>query len=307
MRSRGPIHLARIAGIDLFLHWSWFLILFYEVGAGNGRYSSLAWNVLEVLALFAIVTLHEFGHALACRQVGGTANRILLWPFGGIAFVDVPPRPGATLWTIAAGPLVNVALIPLLALVPQPASLNLATLLQSVIYINLGLLVFNILPVYPLDGGQILHALLWFPLGRARSLMATTVIGLIGVALLLLEAARTRDLWLAAITAFILLYCWNGLKHARVLWRMAKLPHHAAFACPRCRMAPPAAELWRCSNCQHSFDPFATAAACPICATRFERSQCLECGHWHAMREWANAAAISVAGQRAVPPALAED
>jgi Zn-dependent protease len=69
---------------------------------------------LEYLALFSIVLMHEFGHALACRQVGGTADQILLWPFGGVAYVNPPQRPGAMLWSIAAGPLVNVALFPLL-------------------------------------------------------------------------------------------------------------------------------------------------------------------------------------------------
>ena len=82
--------------------------------AAAGGYSSLVWNVLEYLALFAIVLLHEFGHALACRQVGGKANQIVLWPLGGVAYVAPPPRPGATLWSIAAGPLVNVALAPVL-------------------------------------------------------------------------------------------------------------------------------------------------------------------------------------------------
>lgn len=216
---RGSIHLARIAGIDLYLHSSWFLVLLYELSAGKGRYSSLWWVVAELLALFAIVTLHEFGHALACRQVGGVANRILLWPFGGIAFVDVPPRPGATLWTLAAGPLVNVALIPVLALVPAPAAPDAFQFLRALVYMNLALLIFNILPVYPLDGGQILHALLWYPLGRARSLMATTIIGLLGVVGLFAAAWLLGDLWLAAITVFILLYCWNGLKFARALAR----------------------------------------------------------------------------------------
>ena len=78
------------------------------------QYSSLFWNALEYLALFAIVLLHEFGHALACRQVGGRAEQIVLWPLGGVAYVDPPQRPGATLWSIAAGPLVNVVLAPLL-------------------------------------------------------------------------------------------------------------------------------------------------------------------------------------------------
>ncbi|HUX66811.1 MAG TPA: site-2 protease family protein [Terriglobales bacterium] len=298
MAQRGPIHLARIAGIDLLLHWTWFLVLLYEVESRAGAYTWLGWNVLEVLALFAIVTLHEFGHALACRQVGGTANRILLWPFGGIAFVDPPPRPGATLWTIAAGPLVNVALAPLLWWAQGlAASGNAATFLQSIFAIDLGLLVFNLMPVYPLDGGQILQALLWFPLGRARSLLATTVLGLAGVALLLLEALRTQDLWLGMMTGFILLYCWNGLKRARAMGRLAKLPRHAGWACPDCQAAPPLAELWDCRTCHKSFDPFATGGACPLCAQQFQRARCLNCGHAHPLAAWAaSGAGVAAAG-----------
>src|SRR5579864_6431973 len=111
---QGSIHLFRFSGIDVFLHWSWFLVAVFEIQSRTGRYSSVTWNVLEYLALFLIVTLHEFGHALACRQVGGRANRIVLWPLGGVAYVDPPPRPGATLWSITAGPLVNLILVPIL-------------------------------------------------------------------------------------------------------------------------------------------------------------------------------------------------
>src|SRR6266699_3608057 len=114
--QNGSVRLFRFAGIDLFLHWSWFLVAAYEINGRTTTYSSLTWNVLEYLTLFLIVMLHEFGHALACRQVGGRANQIVLWPLGGLAYVDTPPRPGATLWSIAAGPLVNVALVPVLAI-----------------------------------------------------------------------------------------------------------------------------------------------------------------------------------------------
>src|SRR5712671_4336568 len=109
---QGSIRLFRAAGIDVFLHWSWFLVAVFEINNRAGRYSSLVWNVLEYLALFLIVLLHEFGHALACRQGGGQADQIMLWPLGGVAYVNPPPRPGATLWSIAAGPLVNVVLVP---------------------------------------------------------------------------------------------------------------------------------------------------------------------------------------------------
>ena len=134
--------------------------------------------------------MHEFGHALACRSVGGRADQIVLWPLGGVAYVDPPQRPGAVLWSIAAGPLVNVVLLVVLTVFGMlnrsfgwlNAMPDVHGLVLAVWYINFGLLIFNLLPVYPLDGGQILRALLWFAFGRARSLMMATIIGFVGVA-----------------------------------------------------------------------------------------------------------------------------
>src|SRR5438874_4284238 len=156
---QGSIRLFRLAGVNVSLHWSWFLVAAFEISGRTRTYSSLTWNVLEYLALFLIVLLHEYGHALACRQVGGTADQIILWPLGGVAYVDPPPRPGAMLWSIAAGPLVNVALIPvflLLGMLGQSVGYaqtmpNAHALLRAIAYINLGLLIFNLLPIYPLD------------------------------------------------------------------------------------------------------------------------------------------------------------
>src|SRR5256885_4754166 len=109
---QGSFRLFRFAGVTVYLHWSWFLVAAYGMSSRTTVYSSPVWNVLEYLSLFAIVLLHEFGHALACRQVGGRADEIVLWPLGGIAYVNPPPRPGALLWSIAAGPLVNLLLVP---------------------------------------------------------------------------------------------------------------------------------------------------------------------------------------------------
>ena len=83
--QQGAIRLFRLAGIDVFLHWSWFVVALFELQVRRSEYASPLFNVLEYLALFGIVTLHEFGHSLACRQVGGTAERIVLWPLGGVA------------------------------------------------------------------------------------------------------------------------------------------------------------------------------------------------------------------------------
>src|ERR1035441_5506364 len=81
--------------------------------------------------------------------------------------------------------------------------------------INIGLLVFNILPIYPLDGGQILRSLLWFPLGRARSLMVATVLGFAGVAGFIGLAVFSHSFWFGAIAVFILLNCWRGVRQVQ--------------------------------------------------------------------------------------------
>jgi len=278
----------------VFLHWSWFLVAAFEIQSRNGRYSSVTWNVLEYLALFLIVTLHEFGHSLACRQVGGQANQIVLWPLGGVAYVNPPPRPGATLWSIAAGPLVNVALLPvLLGLFLLSRSLGWAAtmpdlykLVVAVLSIDVVLLVFNMLPIYPLDGGQILRSLLWFVLGRARSLMVAASLGLVGVAGFIGLALWRRSLWYGALAVFMLMNCWGGLKHAQALLRFAKLPRRDGSVCPACKTKPPIGAFWKCGRCGNPFDTFQTRATCPHCATQFAVTKCLDCGAVHPMSEW---------------------
>ena len=294
---KGSIHLFRLFGVDVFLHWWWFLVAVYEIQSRAGRYSSITWNVFEYLALFLIVLMHEFGHALACRQVGGKADRIVLWPLGGVAYVDPPQRPGATLWSIAAGPLVNVALMPVLAvLFSQVASTGASRDLSELVYmirrINIWLLIFNILPIYPLDGGQILRSLLWFVLGRARSLLVATIVGLLGVVGGIGLAIYSRDVWLGIMAFYLLMNCWGGLKHAQDLLKMAKLPRRDAFQCPSCKTAPPIGEYWKCSNCGQAFDTFQTGAVCPNCRTQFPSTRCLDCGHLHAMNQWAGASLV---------------
>jgi Zn-dependent protease len=292
--QNGSIRLFRFAGIDLFLHWSWFVVAAYEINGRGRSYSSITWNVLEYLALFLIVMVHEFGHALACRQVGGNANRIVLWPLGGVAYVDPPPRPGATLWSIAAGPLVNVVLVPVLSGLGY-LSRNLGwaaaypdahALLRAVWYINLSLLIFNMLPIYPLDGGQILRSLLWFLLGRARSLMVTTVIGFAGVIGLVALAVWMRSLWFGILSAFILMNCWRGLQHARALSKLAKIPRRMGYACPVCHTAPPLGNFWKCSQCGQPFDTFHTQAACPHCGAQFGVTACLDCHRVNPINDW---------------------
>jgi len=292
--QEGALRLFRLSGIDVFLHWSWFLVALYEIQLRSREYGSPLWNAAEYLALFGIVTMHEFGHALACRSVGGRAERIVLWPLGGVAYVDPPQRPGATLWSIAAGPLVNVALVPVLfGLLAVGRSLGWAgdapdamALLRAVAITNVIVLAFNLLPVYPLDGGQILRSLLWFVVGRARSLMVATAIGFLGVLAIAYLAVRTASVWLGIMAAFVGMNCWRGFQHAKALSAVARLPRRAGFACPSCRSAPPIGAFWGCGACGAAFDTFEAGAVCPACGARFGATRCADCGRQSPIDEW---------------------
>ena len=298
---QGSIRLFRLLGIDVYLHPYWFLAAYYFYYQAKG-YSSPIWSVLECLSLFLIVLIHEFGHSLACRQVGGQANLIILWPLGGVAYVSPPQRPGAMLWSIAAGPLVNVALFPVFSGIWwlghsanwMEAFPDVYRFVVTLWRINTSLLIFNLMPVYPLDGGQILRSLLWFAFGRARSLLIATIIGFVGVAALVALAGllflfsndKTSAVWIGIMAVFILLNCWGGLTQARALARVANAPRHEGFACPACKVAPPRGVFWVCGKCRKAFDTFETRGVCPNCGTQFSATSCPECGSLRPMSEW---------------------
>lgn len=295
--TSGTIRLFKFAGVNVFLHWSWFLVAAYEI-EGRGRYSSLAWSILEYLVLFAIVTTHEFGHALACRQVGGGADQIVLWPLGGVAYVSPPPRPGATLWSIAAGPLVNVALVPVLAILffafrlgSLPES-DFIVFLGELNLINLGLLLFNILPIYPLDGGKILRAVLWYVLGRAQSLMVAVIVGFVGVAGVAVLAIAIQSGWLIILAVFAAMQCFNGYREAQALKRLAETPRHGGVTCPVCKVRPPRGLFWACMMCRVAFDTFETKAVCPKCNATFPTTVCPNCRSATAYTDWLDAGLV---------------
>lgn len=304
---QGAFPILRVSGITVFIHWSWLLVAAYQIQYRSKQYDSFLFNVIEYLILFGLVLLHEFGHSLACRSVGGAADRILLWPLGGVAFVKPPERPGPILWSIVAGPLVNAFMVPVLIvsgtlLRDSGAGLtnpDLLRLLETVFNINLGLLCFNLIPVYPLDGGQILRSLLWFPLGRAKSLLVTAIIGFVGVGLLILmvlgpilagsSSGMAGAGWLIVVLIFIIMSCWRGLVSALAMAKIDRMPHREEFACPDCGEPPLVGTNWQCNRCQTSFDTFQTNATCPNCGTLFLSTRCPECGVSHPMSKWKKA------------------
>ena len=185
---KGGWTIGRLAGIDLRLHFTFPLILAlgaFQWGSAHGVGGAF-FGVVLMLALFACVALHELGHALAARHYGIATREILLSPLGGIAFLArAARRPIEELVIALAGPAVNVAIAMALALLigVAPAALpaeatgllradeggpSLGTFLHWLLGVNISLVLFNLLPAFPMDGGRVLRALLAFRFGWLR-------------------------------------------------------------------------------------------------------------------------------------------
>src|SRR3954454_10049889 len=169
------LRLGRIAGVEIGVNWSWLVVfalivwtladgVFPSTNPGLSSGAHLAMATAAAVLFFVSLLLHELGHALRARREGVPIEGITLWLFGGVAlFRGRFPSAGAELRIAIGGPLLSLALgvgLVLLALVrglPQV----LASICSWLGYINLVLLVFNMVPALPLDGGRVLRALLW--------------------------------------------------------------------------------------------------------------------------------------------------
>lgn len=256
----------RVAGISVRVHLFFlaFILAMIARAASTGQDASfgLMPTVIGLAALFLVVLLHEFGHCIACRAVGGRADEILLWPLGGLASCAPPERPSAHLWTAVGGPLVNVGLIAVLTpligfssgqwlglAIPDP--FDLAGMVQradiggtqevggvvwkaltgseggdlaawvdlSVVLLNYvawTLLLFNLIPMFPLDGGRIVQAILWKRHGYARSMRIACRSGLVGAVLVGVFALASDSTTLLAIALFGGVVCFTTAKQVEL-------------------------------------------------------------------------------------------
>jgi Zn-dependent protease/CBS domain-containing protein len=220
------IELGRIAGIKIGINWSWlvvFALIVWSLAAGvfpsqnpglsDGTYIAMA--LVAALLFFASLLLHELGHARQARREGMEIEGITLWLFGGVArFKGSFPNAGAEFRVAIAGPLVSLGLG--IAFVLLAVFAELPSAVDGVVawlgYINLTLLVFNLLPALPLDGGRVLRSALWYfrgDLGWATRVAADVGRGFGflfiagGIALLIFQGSFSGA-WLAFIGWFLL-------------------------------------------------------------------------------------------------------
>jgi len=184
--------LARIAGIDVMIHWTFAILLFWLATAnliqGKGIVAS-ALGLAFVLAIFTCVVLHEFGHALVARRFGIKTPDITLLPIGGVARLErIPEDPKQEFLIAIAGPLVNVVIaLILLAGLLLTGGFNLLTnpdqswfgggFWVSLLLVNIFLVVFNLIPAFPMDGGRVLRAILATNMSHVRATEIAANIG----------------------------------------------------------------------------------------------------------------------------------
>lgn len=178
------LRVGRVFGIDIWFHWVFLIIVFLQLLSlllnkelGLEKHIALAhWGVFA-LALLTTLLIHEFGHCYAAYRQGGGAERVVIWPLGGLAYCDAPHQPRAQFWVAAGGPAASVGLGLLACLVCAFAGWQLLPYVepefsfhrlffQYLFLWNTFVLILNLLPCYPVDGGRMLQAVLW---GRYES------------------------------------------------------------------------------------------------------------------------------------------
>jgi len=227
---KSTVSLGKVSQIEIKVHWTFLLIfvwvVFVEIQQG-GNLSSILFNAAFILVIFGCVVLHELGHALMAKRFGVVTRKITLLPIGGVANLEkIPDEPYQEFLVAIAGPLVNVVIalllffllpvrsileLPLMQLLDELHKLNLQNFLFYIFLANAGLVVFNLIPAFPMDGGRVLRALLAVYTDRVK---ATSIAASIGqfIALIFFFLGLTFNVFLIFIALFVFLGAYGENK-----------------------------------------------------------------------------------------------
>jgi Zn-dependent protease/CBS domain-containing protein len=228
--------IARLWGIDIFVHATFVLIVGwvgYSYWLQFHTLDAVLGGILFILALFACVVMHEYGHALMARRYGVRTRDITLYPIGGVARLErIPEKPIEELWVAIAGPAVNVVIALLLGTYLAVTGdlilanvLNLATgdFLPRLLAVNVLLVAFNLLPAFPMDGGRVLRAILAMRMDHLRATQIAATVGQ-GMAFLFGFIGLFRDPFLLFIAFFVWIGAEQEASMARIKNSLAGIP-----------------------------------------------------------------------------------
>lgn len=246
------ISLFRVAGITVRIHLFFVVfIIIMLVRAASRPGTDVNLPAFSIVAmsmgiLFLVVLLHEFGHCIACRMWKGDADEILMWPLGGLAYCRPAHDWRAHMATVIGGPAVNVVICVLAGIalylrtgtvwevaIPNPLEPFAAlwhlqisnSWLGQALFLFHGtsfvLLLFNLLPIFPLDGGRMVQAALWPRVGYSRSMMYSVRAGYVGAVALFIFGGVTYDMWIVGIALFGGITCYITQK--QVQWTDAMM------------------------------------------------------------------------------------
>ena len=226
----GSVPIGTWFGIRVRLHASLIIFIALMLLLGPATIDGFDYTdaITSMGILFCVILLHEFGHCFAARRMGGFADEIIMSPLGGLAFAQPPHRPWPTFITVAGGPAVNVAIclitgaalflltggtVPLNPFHPLPPAsfyaTNVAFYLWWVFIISYITLLFNLLPIFPLDGGRIVQSALWPQMGYYRSMNVSCLTGMVGAVIMGLIGLVAGQLLLFFIAISGFLYCYQ--------------------------------------------------------------------------------------------------
>lgn len=226
----GSVPLFTAFGIRVRAHASLLITIALVLVFGLGPGATWQDRVSSMTMLFLVVLLHEFGHCFAARWVGGSAEDIMMHPLGGIAFARPPHRPMPTFITVAGGPLVNVVIclvcgVALYLIVgwnptnpfqfapPKWGNAENWYIVVRYVYwlyqVSLVILMFNLLPIFPLDGGQMVQSILWPIVGYYKSMNFSCIVGMVAAVVGGMIALATGSIGLAILAVMGFLTCLN--------------------------------------------------------------------------------------------------
>lgn len=241
-------NLGRVWGINVRVHVAFLIcavvLIWMELPKDSAPDTASALDIISgaigtYALLFGVVLLHEFGHCYGARRVGGVADEILIWPLGGLANVQPPHDPRSHLVTTLSGPMVNVAICGLSAGILAAWCGTLAAVpwnplhpmrpFDPFLYLTQGqewvlriygisyfLLLINLLPIFPFDGGRVLQAVLWKRKDFFTATEVATGVGMVGAVVVGLFALFIDQSWLLMLVAvFGYMTCWQTRRAIR--------------------------------------------------------------------------------------------